>query len=128
MENINHPDKSIANKNHVTISEFWLGDKPYIRFDFKGTLTYPDAFEAIEEWKRHMTSAEKKDIIYNCLEMSGFESEARKLWQATQHEYKPKIASIWVVTTNMFILTAAKTMGLLTGYSIKVAKRIEEVG
>jgi hypothetical protein len=59
--------------------------------------------------------------------MTGFDSSARKNWQTTMSELKSKTGSIWVISSNAFILGAAKTMGLLSGYDIKVAKSIESI-
>lgn len=120
-------DKQAAIKNQVKVFEQIKNGKPYIQFDFIGNLEWVLAEKAIEEWRQLMVGLSKKNLIYNCIEMSGFDTDARKIWQSTMSEFKPQIENIWIISSNMFILAAAKTMGFLTGFSIKVAKTLEEI-
>jgi hypothetical protein len=60
--------------------------------------------------------------------MNGFETEARKKWQDAMKKLKPRVENVWIVSENVFIRGAAKTMGLLAGYGVKVCKSIDEVG
>lgn len=117
----------IETANRVKVFECVKNDRPYIQFDFTGHLDERSAVQAIAEWKLHMGGASKKNLIYNCHEMSGFDSSARKMWQATMGEFKQKIGSIWIISSNILILGAAKTMGILTGFSIKVAKSMDDI-
>lgn len=118
---------SLDTISHVVITETTRAGKPYIQFDFNGYLDHPSAAKAIETWKNLMTGSSKKDLIYNCTEMTGFDSTSRKIWQATMKELKPKIGDIWIISTNRFILAAAKTMSLLAGFSIKTTKSIHDI-
>lgn len=111
----------------VVITEITRGNNTYIRFDFKGYLDHPAAVKGIEVWKNLMTGQSKKDLIYNCTDMTGFDTTSRQMWQTTMKELKPRIGNIWMISTNRFILAAAKTMGLLTGFSIRTAKSIDEI-
>ncbi len=70
----------------------------------------------------------KVHLIFNCDSLTGFDTEARRNWQAALKEQKGNIGEVWVVCNNLFILAAAKTMGLLSGYSLKVTRSISEVG
>ena len=125
MENASGEHIEIANR--VKVFECVKNDKPYIQFDFIGHLDHRNAAQAIAEWKQQMGGPSKKNLIYNCHEMSGFDSSARKMWQATMGEYKQKIGSIWIISSNILILGAAKTMGILTGFSIKVARSMDDI-
>lgn len=113
--------------NRVDISETVRAGKPYIEFDFKGYLDHPAAVQGIEQWKSLMKGNAKKDLIYNCADMSGFDSTSRQMWQATMKEFKARIGNIWIISGNQFILAAAKTMGLLAGFSIRTAKSIDQI-
>lgn len=113
--------------NKVILKNQQILGKSFLQFDFIGHLDIEAATVAIEAWKLRAAEQSKLNLIYNCLEMSGFDTAARKLWQATMSELKIKTGSIWVISSNAFILGAAKTMGLLTGYDIKTAKSIENI-
>ena len=69
----------------------------------------------------------KNHLIFNCAAMTGFDTEARRVWQDAMNKMKPQIGSIWIVSTNVFILGAARTMGLLTGFNIKTAKLLDKI-
>ncbi|MTI38387.1 hypothetical protein [Fulvivirga lutimaris] len=117
--------------NSINISQIKLNDKPFLKFDFPEYLDLKIAEEAISNWKTQLSDFEsnnKVDLIFNCMDMSGFDTEARKIWQNTLKELKPQTGQIWVVCENLFILGAAKTMGILSGYQIKVTRSIEKVG
>ena len=111
----------------VVLKKTEINGKPFLQFDFNAHLTVDSANEAIAQWKSHLNGNQKINLIYNCLEMTGFDSAARKTWQSTMSELKSKTGSIWIISSNAFILGAAKTMGLLSGYDIKVAKSIESI-
>ena len=59
--------------------------------------------------------------------MTGFDTDARRIWQDTMKSHKNQIDVIWLVSDNIFIRGAAKTMGLLTGFPIKVTKSINDI-
>ena len=111
----------------VLLKKTEINGKPFLQFDFNGHLTVEAAHEAIGKWKTMLTENEKTNLIYNCLEMTNFDTAARKAWQSTMAELKPQTGRIWIISSNAFILGAAKTMGLLTGFDIKIAKSIESV-
>ena len=113
--------------NHVVVSEVSRDGKTFIQFDFHGHLDYAEAVQAIARWKELMTGDGRKDLIYNCTDMTGFDSGARKIWQAQLTELKSRIGIIWMISTNRIILTAAKTMALLAGFPMKTARTLEEV-
>jgi hypothetical protein len=49
------------------------------------------------------------------------------MWQATMKEFKPRIGNIWMISTNRFILAAAKTMSILAGFSMKTARSLHVI-
>lgn len=113
--------------NRLAIAETTRSGKPYIQFDFTGYFDHPAALQGAEQWKALMKGDTKRDLIFNCAEMHGFDSTSRQLWQAVMKEHKSRIGNIWVISNNSFILAAAKTMGLLAGFSIKVAKSLDQI-
>ncbi len=115
-------------ENSVTIQPVTLHARNYLQFDFIGHLSDEIAAKALENWKGHMNLNTKTSIVYNCQKMKGFETNARRNWQAAMSGYKNQIDVIWIVCDNLFILTAAKTMGILTGLPIKVCRTLDLVG
>jgi hypothetical protein len=117
--------------NNLKLSVVEIGTRHFLRFDFEGELTTEIAEAGIQKWHTEvmkLKNGEKVNVIYNCQQMSGFETGARKKWQEAMKTYKPHIQDIWIVSGSMLILGAAKTMGLLTGYTIKTCRTIEEIG
>lgn len=120
-------DAIVETSNHVDLRETTIGGKSYLQFDFIGHLSHSSALKAISQWKNCMKPGTKINLVYNCTSMTGFDTEARKAWQSTMVALKNEIGNIWIISTNVFILGAAKTMGLLTGFSIKAAKSLADI-
>jgi hypothetical protein len=114
-------------RTSVSLKETTVVGKSFLQFNFQGHLDLESATEAIEAWRKQLTPNQKINLIYNCLEMTGFDTPARKIWQLAMSDLKASTGSIWIISSNAFILGAAKTMGLLSGYDIKVAKNIEGI-
>jgi hypothetical protein len=116
---------------NVSVQLIRKNEKLYLQFDFVGHLDDATAVQAIGEWRRRLGSLHppdaKVDLIYNCMSMTGFDTAARKRWQQTMKELQPRTDVIWIVSDNLFIIGAAKTMGILTRYTIKAVKSLEEV-
>ena len=106
-------------------------EKLYLQFDFEGHLDEVSAIQAISEWKNKIESLQppgaKVDLIYNCISMTGFDTAARKKWQDAMRELQPRTNVIWIVSDNIFIIGAAKTMSILTRYTIKSVKSLDEI-
>jgi hypothetical protein len=106
-------------------------NKPYLQFDFTGHLDEGTAVKAIAEWKKELasltTTGSKIDLIYNCISMSGFDTAARRKWQEAMKELQPRTDVIWIISDNIFIIGAAKTMGVLTRYTIKAVRSLDDV-
>lgn len=115
----------------IAIKPTTVNSKVCLQFDFPDYLDQETANAAIEIWKLEMerlsASGAKINLIFNCDCMTGFDTEARRRWQAEMKEQKSSIGDVWVVCNNVFILGAAKTMGLLSGYSIKVTRSLTEI-
>ena len=97
-------------------------EKMYLKFTFSGKLTDLAAAEAIEQWKTafHSKSGDKIILIWDCLDMDGFDYEARQKWQHAMNELKPQINEIWLITNSKLFLVSAKVMGVLTSIPIHV--------
>jgi hypothetical protein len=118
-------------EKEVKIGVRTINGKVYLQFDFPSHFDEKMADAAIQQWKSEKGKALKNgkvDLIFNCTGMTGFDTEARRMWQATLKELKGETGEIWVVCENIFILGAAKTMGILAGFHLKVTRSINEIG
>lgn len=115
----------------VSIHFVQLNNKAYLQFDFTGHLTEEIASRAIKQWKTEVEKTQlansKVDLIYNCIAMTGFDTNARRNWQVAMKELQSRTNEIWIVSDNILILGAAKTMGLLTRYTIKAVRSIKDI-
>ena len=106
-------------------------DKKCLKLTIHGHLSEKNAFEAVSKWKEELStnleSGEKANIICNCLNMTGYDTGARKLWQQTISDLKSQIEYIWIISDNKLFRTAAKTMGLLTKFKIKTANSESDI-
>lgn len=115
---------------NVSIHLIRKSDSLYLQFDFTGHLDEANAAQAILQWKKEVANLPadtKVTLIYNCLSMTGFDTAARRIWQATLKELQTRTGVIWIVSDNLFIIGAAKTMSVLTRYTLKCVRSVEEV-
>ncbi len=97
-------------------------NKKCLKFIFNDKLSEQDAVSAIEKWRKSFKSypGEKVVLIWDCLNMKGYESGARNLWQSALKEMKGQIDSIWLITNSGFIRMGASVMSVFASYPIKV--------
>jgi len=103
--------------------------EPCLKFTFNGRLLEEDAIVAIEKWRNAFTArqGEKINIIWNCLNMSGYDSGARRKWQEALKEMKDQIKSIWLVSTSPIIKTGALVMRVFTSLDIQMVESEDEI-
>ena len=117
--------------NEVKVNWIQINGKKCLNMEINGFLEEKIAFYAVSRWKKefiaHLESGEKGNVVCNCLNMSGYDTEARKLWQQTISDLKFQIECMWIITDNALFTIAAKTMGLMTKFKIKTAKSEAEI-
>jgi hypothetical protein len=100
-----------------------IDGKRFFKFTFHGHLTAKEAMPAIIQWRnefqKEIPDGHKVNIIWDCLDMSGFDPNVKKTWQKTLKEHSNQIREIWIISTNPVIRVAALTMGLFSNYKIK---------
>ena len=106
-----------------------LDNEECLKFIFKENLSATDALEAIEEWKYLFESAgdEKITVVWDCIDMTGFENKARIAWQKAIKELKHQIKCVWLVTDSAIIKTGAKLMNKFVSFKLKVVKSVENI-
>lgn len=100
-----------------------------LKFNFNGHLKTSDAMEGIEEWRKLFKTAngDKITIIWDCINMTGFDNKARVQWQQAIKDLKAKFECVWLVTDNKIIKAGAKLMNTFTSFKLKVVKTIDNI-
>ncbi|MBT34059.1 MAG: hypothetical protein CMO01_30720 [Thalassobius sp.] len=98
-------------------------------FTFKGMFTYESSLKSVEEWKSRFSDKEqlKFIVVWNCLEMTGYEPGARMLWQKTLQDLKSQIEVIWLISNSSLIKAGAKILSLSTSYNVKTVSSEAEI-
>lgn len=117
--------------NTVTVDWAEISNEKCLRITIKGRLTEKTANEAILQWKEAFDlqheSGEKINIICSCLKMTGYDTNARKMWQNTISELKDQIGYFWIVTDNKLFVIAARTMGLITKFKLRTVSSENDI-
>ena len=95
--------------------------KKCLRFTFSGKLTEQDAASAIKAWRAAFAArmGEPITLIWDCHEMTGYDTGARTQWQQTLKELGDQIESIWLISSSRMIRMGASVMALFSSLNIK---------
>ena len=106
--------------NDVTIEWEQIEDTHYLRFKFFGKLTKEIAEEAIKEWEEKFQAVNYTEInlIWDCLEMSGYQPASASLWKTTMNKHKDRIGKIWVISDNPLIRMGARAVTMITNLKL----------
>ena len=119
------------NKKTVEIELCDVNDEECLKFTFSEKFLKSDAESGASEWEdifQNVEGGEKTTIVWDTLEMTGFENSARVIWQKAIKKLKPKIGVVWLITTSKVIKAGAKLMSVFTSYDLKVVKSEKEIG
>jgi len=121
--------KMQKNEKSVKLHLCDISNNECLRFIFTGELTADDAEIAVKEWKKLFENLgdEKLSLIWDCLNMTGFESKARIIWQQALKDHKSNIDTVWLITTSGFIKAGAKLLSTFTKFKMKVVKSEAEI-
>jgi hypothetical protein len=98
-----------------------LKGKECLYFTFKGNLSHADAVKAVDIWKlMHKTKNQMLILVWNCVEMKGYDPMARSIWQKALKELKNEIETVWLISDSVLIRTGASIMSVFTSFSLKV--------
>lgn len=108
--------------NNPTIGWSEISGKKSLKFTFTGQLTVDEAIEAIGKWRTICSSKidGKIVMVWDCLEMTGYDPQARNEWQKALKEMKIHIDSLWVVSESSLIRMGTMAMAMFASYKIKV--------
>ena len=113
----------------LKIDLYLLKEEECLKFTFKDKFKGDDAESAVEEWKDLFASlnGEKTLLIWDCMEMTGYETKARIAWQQAMKDLKDQIDCVWLITNSKIIKAGAKLMSAFTKFTIKVVGSENEI-
>lgn len=117
--------------NSTEVEWIEISNKKCLRISIIGRLTKKTATKAVTQWKEEfalqLAPDEKAIVICNCIKMSSYDTDARKLWQNTISELKSQIGYFWIITDNKLFKMAAKTMGLVTRFKLLTVSSEDDI-
>ena len=93
-----------------------------LKFTFTGYFSAKYAEFAVAEWREYFETLgnDKVVVIWDSVNMTGFDLKAQKIWQKELKELKGQIKCVWLITNSKIIRVGAKLMSVFTNYCLKV--------
>ncbi len=106
-----------------------INGSEFLRFTFRDKFLKDHAKNATQEWDEifESTHGEKVPIIWDCINMTGYDHKARILWQKEIKKLKKQIDCVWLITDSKIIKAGAKTMSLFTSFKINVIESENQI-
>lgn len=81
-------------------------------FKFKEKFTQTTSKAGSDTWSNYMDehSDSKFEFVWDCVNMTGFELQARKEWYNAIQKHKSQISKVYVISDKLMIRSAAKVM------------------
>ena len=88
-----------------------------------------DASKAVLKWEEAFSksSMERIVIVWDCLKMTGYDHEARNLWQHAMNRLKNRIDCIWLITHSAVIKIGARVLSVMSGFRILIVSHEDEI-
>ncbi|MBN2407738.1 MAG: hypothetical protein JXJ19_08575 [Elusimicrobia bacterium] len=95
---------------------------------FSGKFTYSDGVPAVKKMTGELNSRPgKSTLIFNCLDMEGYDNKGRIAWQHAMTGLKDRISDVWVITDSSLIRVGVNVLKVFTKFDIEVVKKEEEI-
>lgn len=96
----------------LSISCDWDTPLPTLIFTFRGKLTEMATIRAAAHLRAFLSHHPDQSyvLVWDCLEMNGFEYGARKQWYRYMELYRSQIDKVIVAASSMIIRSAARVM------------------
>ena len=120
---------AVMTSTEVRVAWDQFGSKQCLLFTFPEQLDTEAATEAIRIWReaRAERPGEKIILVWDCRIMKGYDSQARRDWQAAMGEMKAEIEEVWLVSGSSFVRMGAGLMGRAVNLPIRTANTLHEV-
>ena len=111
------------------IEWFQKSGKECLKFTFKGRLTEQMAITAINKWQEAFKSKAGKKIVlvWDCMEMEGYDPEARNQWQTALKSMQDQFDTVWLITHSGIIKMGALIMSQFTSFKLNIVSSMSEI-
>lgn len=103
-------------------------------FKFGEILRVSSAERGIARWNKltqrridEQGNSDKLIIVWDCLLMKNYETQARVAWQKNLKLQRDSIDTIWLLTTSPLILAGAEMISFFSSFTIKSVSSFEEL-
>ncbi|MEQ9403994.1 MAG: hypothetical protein RIM99_10430 [Cyclobacteriaceae bacterium] len=123
-------DKTLLSSPDVEVKVEFLNNTECLVFEFRGHFSREVCENATKAWKNYFDEQMKNEfvIVWDCLQMDGFDYDAKNEWAETLSKYADRIRTINVISSSVLIRGAARLMGKFSKYDLRVFKSYEEFG
>ncbi|MBS1112095.1 MAG: hypothetical protein H6Q95_387, partial [Nitrospirae bacterium] len=87
------------------------------------------AITAIKKWQEAFRSKPGKNIIliWDCIEMDGYETQARDQWQNALKAMKDQFDIVWLITNSGLIKIGASIMSGFISFKLNIVSSMSEI-
>lgn len=126
METLTAEPQQIA---HVDLRSRNIRGEDCLEFVFQGHFDKALCESVTQAWtqKFEQHPGTEYSLVWNCLEMDGFDIDAKNEWANTLSRFADRIKIIYVVSGSVLIRGAARLMGKFSKYDLQVVKSFDEL-
>lgn len=100
-----------------------------LHFTFIGKFTKKSSEASCKVWKElfeNDTSDQMYQLTWDCIEMAGFENDAKNEWMNTMNLLENRIELITVISDNIIVRGVCQLMSRIYSFEIKILKSYEQ--
>jgi hypothetical protein len=123
-------EKAILTSERIDIKHNPKFGSHALHFIFKGKFTEEASKISSEAWRDEFNNNFQINdyaIIWDCLQMNGFEIGARKEWYSTLSSFSKRIRKVYVVSDSILIRGAARVMLNFFGMKSEIVSSYDQI-
>ena len=118
----------VFSSQNLDIEEKKIDGEHYLYFIFKGKFTEDVSIKSCAAWSKKINSStDKYTLVWNCLDMDGFETSAKNEWLNTLKLTNDKISKVLVVSDNIIIRGASRLMLKIMSFESELIKTADDL-
>ena len=100
-----------------------------LKFTFTEDFSENDAKNASIQWQEALAARPHERIIHiwDCLEMTDYDQEAKKIWIEKCKALRLQIDTIWLISDSLLINMGARIISLMTYLDIRVVQSEQKI-
>ena len=122
-------DSEMSKSDTLSIEWKNINNNICLFFKFHGVFSHETSLKGVEEWMQRFAEKDKLKfiIVWDCINMNGYEPKARIVWQHALKELQKQIDTIWLISDSSIIRTGAKIISLATSFEIKPVSKEADI-